>query len=660
MRFYKTAWKNTKAFCVQHRLFWYFFGAIVYMETFTKWSTLGNVFNMGYVQMVLFSLPVALFMYAFANLFGEKGNRFMACVELAAVTLILGVQVGYHHIFSVFFTFYSIVGAEKAMQFWKEALVGIFRCLPVLIVVILPALALIIFGKKMFDFKRVHKKRAGVFAALGAAFQVLAVVAVMLRGQGVMSPRYLYSQAFVPELSVNQFGVLTTFRLDMRYMVTGSAPLPSLEVMNVSDPALQPNGPQDVSDCNVMDIDFDALIAAEEDPIVRALHQYFQSQQPTNQNEYTGMFKGKNLIWVTAESFSTYAIDETLTPTLYKMSREGFCFTNFYNPLWGVSTLDGEYVSMTGLLPKPGVWSMYKSGKNYMPFTMGNQMRSEGYQTWAYHNHEYDYYGRNESHPNLGYEYKGIGNGLQIAQTWPESDLEMVEATASEFVHNAPFHVYYLTVSGHLNYNFDNNDMAIKHQNDVANLPYSEGPRAYIACNMELDLAMQELVKRLDEAGVLEDTVIVISPDHYPYGLTEEELNELAGKELEQNFEKFKSTLIIWNSQMQPVTVDKLCSSLDILPTVSNLMGVEYDSRLMMGKDVFSNASPLVMFQNYSWMTDKGSYNTVADEFISVNGSAPSQAYIDSVTTMVNAKFLYSAKLLENDYYAKVFPNRLQ
>lgn len=137
MDFCKTAWEKSKAFCIRHRLFFYFFFSIVFMETFTKWATLGNVFNIGYLHMVLFSIPIAFFMYVFANLLGPKGNRRIACVELTLVTVIFGVQVGYHHIFSVFFTFYSIIGAEKAMQFWKEALIGIFQVLPVLIAVIL-------------------------------------------------------------------------------------------------------------------------------------------------------------------------------------------------------------------------------------------------------------------------------------------------------------------------------------------------------------------------------------------------------------------------------------------------------------------------------------------------------------------------------------------
>ena len=184
------------------------------------------------------------------------------------------------------------------------------------------------------------------------------------------------------------------------------------------------------------------------------MHQYFSSLPPTYKNEYTGKYKGYNLILITAESFSPYAIHKDVTPTLYKMANEGYKFTNFYNPIWEVSTLDGEYVACTGLLPKRNIWSFYKSGSNSMPFVMGNQLNKLGYKTMAYHNHTYDYYERQISHPNMGYEYKGIGNGLELSNAWPRSDLEMLEKTIPEYIDHEPFHTYYMTVSGHMQYNF--------------------------------------------------------------------------------------------------------------------------------------------------------------------------------------------------------------
>ena len=125
----------------------------------------------------------------------------------------------------------------------------------------------------------------------------------------------------------------------------------------------------------------------EEDETLKEMHGYFADQMPTKKNAYTGMYKGYNLITIVAEGFSPYAIDPKLTPTLYKMQRDGFKFTNFYTPIWGVSTSDGEYVANTGLLPKAGVWSFFDSAENDMPYCLGNMFKSIGVnKTFAYHN----------------------------------------------------------------------------------------------------------------------------------------------------------------------------------------------------------------------------------------------------------------------------------
>ena len=184
----------------------------------------------------------------------------------------------------------------------------------------------------------------------------------------------------------------------------------------------------------VMDIDFTALAEATGDAQLAEMYRYFAKTVPGTENDYTGYFKGKNLIFLTCESLWKYAIDPNLTPNLYKLWNEGFRFTNFYNPIWGVSTLDGEYVNLLGLIPVTGTWSMTESATNWLPFSFGNQFRAMGYTTRAYHDHTYTYYDRNLSHPNLGYVYRALGNGLDVEATWPESDIEMIDKTTADYM----------------------------------------------------------------------------------------------------------------------------------------------------------------------------------------------------------------------------------
>ena len=234
-----------------------------------------------------------------------------------------------------------------------------------------------------------------------------------------------------------------------------------------------------------------------------------------------------------------------------------------------------------------------------------------------------------------------------------------------------PVHAYYMTFSGHYQYDWEN-PMSLKNKALTDDLPYSETVKAYIACNMELEYAMKYLVEQLEAAGKADDTVIVLTADHYPYGLETESsdknekykyINELAGHKIDTNAELHKNALIIWSGSLEkedPIVVDDPVYSLDILPTVSNLFGLEYDSRLLAGRDVFSNAAPLVLFRNYSWITDRGYYNASSKTFTPADGAGftgeeDQNAYIKSISSIVKNKVTYSKYILEKNYYNLLF-----
>ena len=165
---------------------------------------------------------------------------------------------------------------------------------------------------------------------------------------------------------------------------------------------------------------------------------------------------------------------------------------------------------------------------------------------------------------------------------------------------------------------------------------------------------MELLLQRLEEAGVLENTVIVLTADHYPNGLTAAEMGELLGHTPESNFEIYRNGCIIWKPGMTPEVIDEPMSHLDLLPTVSNLFGLEFDSRLYMGRDVFSDAEPLVMFRNRSWITGDARYNsqTGKAEFFS---GAESDTYVKSIKAEVGNRFAVSTRILDNDYWRILF-----
>ena len=358
------------------------------------------------------------------------------------------------------------------------------------------------------------------------------------------------------------------------------------------------------------------------------------------------------MIFVTAEGFAPYAMQENLTPTLLKMASEGFVFKNYYAPLWMTSTIDGEFSNCTGLLPD-GFYSLRRMSGHDMRFCLGNMFGNLGYKTNAYHNHSYSYYDRDETHPSMGYVFKARGNGLDVKKQWPESDLEMMELSIPEYIGEEPFHVYYMTVSGHMEYSFEGNRMAYRNRKIVEQLPYSNKAKAYLACNYELEKAMTYLVEQLQNAGVADRTVIALAADHYPYGLKKETVDELAGHEVEELFELYKSTLILWSPSMKtPVEVEKCCMSVDIVPTLANLFGLSYDSRLYMGKDILSDTEGLVIFADKSFLTDKVRYNASTGKTTVLSGEKLPEDYVETIQTLVSNRFKVSKGIIDLDYYS--------
>ena len=640
-------------------LFGWFFLAFIYFELLVRAWTVRPFFGIGLVFILLFSFLSAILLYAMMHLLPLKARGAFVGSLLWIAALFSAGQMVYHSYFRTYFTVFSMTQAGEVAHFWRDIFLEIWHCmLPITLILVVP-ITYMIFYKKGYKGSS-EKANLRRLPWWGLSAVVLLVAVLLVTGTGPNTPRDALFRTNAIQVSIPNLGVGPGMILDAGRLIFGFHP--RVEIVEETPPE---EGEVDPSyDYNRMDIDFAALMETDSHETRQWLHQYFSTQIPTKQNEKTGIFKGKNLVFVCAEGFSSLAVHQKYTPTLYKMAHEGYQFTRFYNPLWGVSTSDGEYVQCLGLIPKAGVWSLQTSSQNWLPFTMGNQFSKLDYRSLAYHNHYAEYYGRTESHPNMGYTYKGLGTGLKVQEQWPESDLEMIQLTTPEFIGTSPWHVYYMTVSGHKNYNWTGNNMARKHRDKVSDLDMSENCKAYVACNIELDLAMEWLIQELDQAGELSNTVFAISGDHYPYGLTHEEIGEFLGHPVEPDFELYQSTFILWTPDMEPERVDKICSTLDIIPTLSNLFGLEYDSRLLAGRDIFSDASPLVMFANRSWITEEGRYNarTGVSEAFDQNGNgkkpaeALSQGYMDYVNGLVANRFYVSRLILEEDYYRHVIP----
>ena len=424
---------------------------------------------------------------------------------------------------------------------------------------------------------------------------------------------------------------------------------------------------------SVSSVDFAALAGAGGN--CADIDAYVSTLTPSSQNAYTGAFAGKNLILICAEAFSGFLIDPELTPALYRLSTNGINFNDYYQQSIA-GTTGGEYQLLFGLIPTSGGSSIKQITQNGTHTNMGAFLNDKGYFGMAFHNSTYTYYDRHETHTKLGYSggYMGLGNGLEelISPKWPASDLELMQETLPMYIDKQPFDVYYMTVSGHSVYAFGNNAMSRENKDAVDawceknNLSYTEPVRAYIAANLELEKAVDYLVKTLEEKGIADDTVICIAPDHFPYGLDSDAslgnmpyLSELYGYPVNTYEERDRSRAIIWCGALEdhePIIVDTPASSVDILPTLCNLFGVEWDSRLYVGRDVLSDALPLVFFGNYDWKTDLGHYSTTSNVFTPTDENAViPEDYVEQISGIVRNKMTFSKSVLSHDYYTHVY-----
>ncbi|MBR5783315.1 MAG: sulfatase-like hydrolase/transferase [Clostridia bacterium] len=609
---------------------------------------------------LLFATIAGSVLFFISSLFPTKANRIIGLILIAITVIYYEVQLVYHGIFGTFMSVYQmLMGAEAVTNFFSQMMHAILvNILPILVLLIpLIAAAVLLFTKKM-QFCRITLIQVLPTLLLTAVFSLITVLTLYLTNTSAVSAyAVLVNPNTTSESSIRTLGLVATTVQETSSLLAAQngqsiafAQTPLDDVQQTDDAV------------NAMDINFAELSDSTDSEALKAIDNYLSETAPSSKNEYTGIAEGYNVVTICAEAFSPLVISEDLTPTLYKLSNSGFVFNNFYNSFPNTTT-NGEYTFCMGLLPnmsrKKIDSSFNLAADNYLPYCLGNALGEVGYETYAYHNYYATFYDRHITHPNMGYDFKAIAQGLDIPVENPCSDHEMMLESMDDFINSdKPFHAYYMTYSGHYQYDW-NNSMSAKHRDKVEHLPYSDTVKAYIACNLEVEYALEALMKKLEEAGKADNTVIVLTTDHYPYGLPDEFYDELAGHTVDKVYEKYSNSFICYVPGIT-VEVDKYCSSADILPTVLNLLGVKYDSRLLAGRDVLSDSMSIAILADQSFITDDFRYDAATGTVLSNDGTAVDAALLQEYINFVANRFTLSTAILDYDYYAHVFDRTSQ
>ena len=321
------------------------------------------------------------------------------------------------------------------------------------------------------------------------------------------------------------------------------------------------------------------------------------NRELSENNEYTDIFKDKNLIILQSESLSVNAINENITPNLFRLKNEGIFFSNFYAPLYPANTSDSEFIIQSSVIPSlnNGI-TCYEYGDNDFRETLPLLFKNKGYSVNSYHSYFENYYNRNNFHKALGFDnYYGleslfIDEKIKYEEEYWTDDYKLIDA----YLNNRNSDKYYsliITASGHLPY-----DRSRAQLNDN----YLKIKELYPEMNDELAYYYAYLMKYDDALGLLinnlnENDVLVIVGDHYPYSLNAEAQSEL----MPSDYKKFKTPFIIYTKDIEHKEINKCCSTFDILPTLANMFGFEI-KEYHTGKDIFSENDSAVYFSDGS------------------------------------------------------------
>ncbi|MCD7748790.1 MAG: LTA synthase family protein [Oscillospiraceae bacterium] len=646
---------------------------LVYEEVLLRLFGSAGLFQ-SLIYPVIFGLAAGLAAAALTSLFRARISRVISIILLLAIALLYTVECLVQYSYQVYMTIASIASGTGQVVggFTSDLLRAIFFGLPKIFLFFLPALFYIFTGRRRIPAKRYPPAFVGI----------LLVMALLVQGVGVLSATLgkqssKYKDGFEFNTATQTFGLITSLRLNSsRSRSSTSFVLETVEAAETeteesAETSEEAEEAEEGYGLNAMDIDFASYNAVDEDYL--ALNEYVSSLTASSKNEYTGLFEGKNLILICAEALSDCVINEELTPTLYRLVHNGFYFSEYYQPSWGGSTSTGEFSFVMGLVPVNAVQSMLDSQDNRNYFTLGSQLQRLGYYSAAFHNGVYTTYSRNLTHANLGYDtFLAFGNGLEdIVGANSANDIVMFESTLQTYIDKQPFSIYYMTISGHCPYSADNikSTTYIDRVREVLGDTYKDTTLYYYCYHMVLEDALTSMIEILEEAGIADDTVICLTSDHYPYGLentatfgnTEDYVTDLYGYEYTNSWEQDHNVHIIWSECLENEYQDMACEiseptySLDIVPTLSNLFGLEFDSRLLVGRDVFSDAEALVVWNNYSWATVAGKYDSFSATFYPNDGYTVDDDYIARIKQIVSNKISFSESVIDKDYYRYLF-----
>lgn len=468
-----------------------------------------------------------------------------------------------------------------------------------------------------------------------------------------ISNKELFAYPSIASTTINQFGVLGFGFLDIKSTMVEA---PSKVIYTAFENNDKDNSNTE-SKREIDDTILDEIIKNEKNTTLNNINNYIKNKDITDYNSHTGMFEGKNVIVIMMESTNDIIINKDLYPNFYKLYSEGISFKNNYSPRNSCATGNNEFSGMTGLYTIQNNCTANIFSNNTYFTSIFNIFKNAGYRATSMHDYTEQYYVRNIIHKNLGSEAYYNANDLNIKyyneyKNWA-SDEDFMNAAMDITLNDTsdkPFMLWLTTVSGHQPYKVSSVE-GDKYLSITEGTDYSMEVRRYMSKLKTFDNGLGILLDKLKASGKLDDTVIVMYGDHYPYGLKNKDISSVLTYDLD-DYEVERVPMVIYNSTIKSEVVEKYSSYINLTPTLANLFNLDYDPRYYMGTDVFSDDYlNMVAFADGSWKNADVYYNASSGSIKYYTSNEYTTDELIRINNIVTNRMQISESIIRNNYF---------
>ena len=625
-----------------------------------------ELFTLDFIR-IFIGINILAFLGGFiSNFMANKVSKILNIIVVLIISIYGLVEIGFKNYLGVYASVSTSSQADAVTSYvWDFICSFKFNFYLIFIPVILLILYYIFIDRKIvFNLprKRVTKKYltfkfiqvVSLVVLIGLYYGTLRLNFMQDKRQAV--PSYeLFIKPNNPSLAVKNFGYIGFGILDIReYFLPGK----ELNTDVSYNPNEIANPIEEETEHLLIDNDFwKDLIDQEKNNNLNSLNKYFISNDSSLTNDFTGYFENKNLILIMLESGSNLINNPDLYPNLSKIYNEGWTWKNYYSPRNSCSTGNNELSGMTSLytIYNNCTANIYKNNTYFE--SIFNLFNNKGYMTSSFHDHFDAYYYRTVIHKNMGsmHFYKVQDMDIKYGHSYGDwaSDEEMMKfylTTLDKRDEDKPFMSWITTVTSHMPYTSSSiyNDLYY----DEMPKEYSKDVRRYMSKLKVVDNAIGVLLDGLEERGILDDTVIVLYADHYPYGLNSKDLSEAYGYQIGIDNNSEQVPFIIYNSKLKPKVYDDYTSYINITPTVANLFNLDYDSRLYMGTDILDpNYEGMVVFADGSWKNDIAFYDASTNNVKYYTNKTYNDEEILAINEKISLKLKMSSLAIKNNYF---------